>query len=263
MSESNYRKHGGEPYSIVVVHGGPGTPGGMAYVAGKLSEKWGVLEPFQTSQTIRGQIEELHSVISKYCTQPAVVIGHSWGAWLSFMLAVRFPNDVSKLILVSAGPFEDGADVTKTRLSRLTDAERNEALSLISLMNSSPDGKLDSQVFRRFGELMSKADSFDPVDIEDEAFDFQPEIYQSIWSEAEKLRGDGTLLRFGKEIRCSVVAIHGDYDPHPAKGVREPLQKTLKNFKFIPLKDCGHYPWKEKKASKEFFQVLYRELQTK
>ncbi len=121
MAHLNYRRYGKSPYSVVTVHGGPGAPGEMAYVAERLSEKCGVIEPFQTSRTIRGQIEELHSLVNEACDLPVVMIGHSWGAWLSFMVAAEFPNDVKKVILVSAGPFEHGADVTKTRLSRLTD----------------------------------------------------------------------------------------------------------------------------------------------
>jgi pimeloyl-ACP methyl ester carboxylesterase len=260
VSKTNYRKYKKEPYSVATVHGGPGAPGGMAYVAEKLSEKFGVIEPFQTSLTVRGQIEELHSVINETCNPPVVMIGHSWGAWLAFMLAAEFPYDVSKLILVSAGPFEHSFDVTTVRLSRLEDAEQKELLNLMNLMNDSSGSHLDSRTFRRFAELTSKADSFDPVETEESNFDFQPEIYRSIWPEAEILRKNGILLKLGERIRCPVIAIHGDYDPHPAEGVKVPLEKVLKDFKFILLKDCGHYPWKEKMASEHFFRILHAEL---
>ncbi len=254
----------------MAVHGGPGAPGGMAYLAKRLSERRGVIEPFQTSRTVRGQIEELHSVINENCKLPVVIIGHSWGAWLAFMTAAEFPEDASKLILIGAGAFgrmtafgEESTDVTETRLRRLTDREQIEARSLIDLMNNSSQGRVDAQTFRRFGELMSKADLFDPIDLQHEGSDFQPEIYWSVWPEAERLRNDGTLIGFGKEIRCPVTAIHGDYDPHPAEGIREPLQRTLKDFKFILLKNCGHYPWREKKASGKFFEILKRELEAR
>ena len=244
----------------MVVHGGPGAPGEMAYVAKRLSGKFGVIEPFQTLRTVEGQIEELHSAIIETCELPAVVIGHSWGAWLSFMLAAEFPNDVGKLILVSAGPFEGNPDVTKTRLNRLTEAERNEALSIMGILNTSPNENVYADTFRRFGELMSKADTLNPIEIKEDSLDLQPEIYLSIWPQAEKLRRDGTLLKVGEKIRCPVVAIHGDYDPHPAEGVKNPLQRTLKDFKFVLLRDCGHYPWKERKAKEKFFEDLNREL---
>ena len=52
------------------------------------------------------------------------------------------------------------------------------------------------------------------------------------------------------------MAIHGDYDPHPASGVKEPLSRILRDFRFILLDHCGHTPWKEVEAVR--IQVLCR-----
>jgi pimeloyl-ACP methyl ester carboxylesterase len=57
-----------------------------------------------------------------------------------------------------------------------------------------------------------------------------------------------------------VIAIHGDYDPHPAEGVQEPLAATLQSFRFILLKNCGHMPWIERQARTEFYAILKKEL---
>jgi pimeloyl-ACP methyl ester carboxylesterase len=57
-----------------------------------------------------------------------------------------------------------------------------------------------------------------------------------------------------------VVAIHGDYDPHPAEGVRKPLTEVLEDFRFILLKKCGHTPWREQEARDDFFRILKREI---
>ena len=72
------------------------------------------------------------------------------------------------------------------------------------------------------------------------------------------MRQTGELLALGKKILCPVVAIHGDWDPHPARGVCEPLRATLKrfSFKFIVLEDCGHKPWIERKAKDKFYSIL-------
>jgi len=57
-----------------------------------------------------------------------------------------------------------------------------------------------------------------------------------------------------------VVAIHGDYDPHPPEGVKRPLAKVLRDFQFILLKNCGHLPWIEREAKGEFYEILKEEL---
>jgi len=57
-----------------------------------------------------------------------------------------------------------------------------------------------------------------------------------------------------------VVALHGDYDPHPAEGVQKPLAATLKNFRFILLEKCGHKPWIERQSRDKFYAILKEEL---
>jgi len=81
-----------------------------------------------------------------------------------------------------------------------------------------------------------------------------------VWPDAAELRRSGELLRLGKHIKCPVVAIHGDYDPHPAEGVQKLLSAILQIFRFILLKDCGHRPWIEREAKDEFYGILKKEL---
>ena len=90
--------------------------------------------------------------------------------------------------------------------------------------------------------------------------DCRADIFQGVWPAAAQLRRDGKLLELGKHIKCSVVAIHGDYDPHPAEGVQKPLSAILKDFRFILLKNCGHKPWIEQQAKEKFFQILKKEI---
>src|SRR5689334_10271462 len=101
------RKYGSAPFRIVVVHGGPGAPGSVAPIARELGQTRGVLEPLQTATTVDGQIEELRLVVQQNATAPVMCIGHSWGAWLSMLVAAAYPELVCKLILVGSGPFEE------------------------------------------------------------------------------------------------------------------------------------------------------------
>ena len=109
-------------------------------------------------------------------------------------------------------------------------------------------------------EIIARADSYDPLTHQSEVLEYRYDINQSVWQQASELRRSGKLLRFGKKIKCPVVAIHGDYDPHPAEGVREPLSRLLKDFRFILLEKCGHEPWIEKFAKERFYEVLKGEI---
>jgi pimeloyl-ACP methyl ester carboxylesterase len=258
----NLRKFGRAPFSAAVIHGGPGAPGEMAPVARQISSVCGVLEPLQTSKTIEGQIDELKAILKTNGDLPVTLIGWSWGAWLSYLLTAHHPKMVEKLILVGSGPFEEkyASNIMKIRLNRLSKEEQTEVLSLTKILDDPSVIHKDS-VLARFGKLISKADSYDPVSHKIEILECQHDIYQNIWEQASKLRKNKKLLGLGKTIHCPVLAIHGDYDPHPYEGVRQPLSRILKDFRFILLKQCGHKPWIERSVKDIFFKILRSELE--
>ncbi|BAI60535.1 conserved hypothetical protein [Methanocella paludicola SANAE] len=257
----NVRKYGKPPFSVAVIHGGPGATGGMAPVARELSVRRGVLEPLQTASSIDGQVAELHDVLLENAALPVTLIGHSWGAWLSLIFASTYPQHVKKLILIGCGPLKEeyASQIMETRLSRLSDEEKDTLYSLAEALNDSHI--LDKSIaFAEFGKLMSKADSYALLPGDGPDLMMRADINARVWGEAEVLRRSGELLRIADRIRCPVVAIHGDRDPHPAVGVKKPLMGTIKDFRFILLEKCGHEPWRERFARGLFFEILEREL---
>ena len=257
----NLRKYGNPPFNIAVIHGGPGAPGEIAPVARELSFEWGVLEPFQTATSLEGQVQELKALLKKNGDFPVTLIGHSWGAMLSFIFAAQYPFLVKKLILIGSGVYEEkyAANIMKTRLSRLNEKDRSEVHTLGKTLDD-PAVSDKNMSFARLGKLISRADSYDPLPQNNEVPECQYNIYQSVWPDASKLRSSGKLLELGKQIQCPVVAIHGDYDPHLAEGVQKPLSLILKNFRFFLLKNCGHLPWIERAARDRFYDILKKEL---
>jgi pimeloyl-ACP methyl ester carboxylesterase len=257
----NLRIYGKSPFRTAVIHGGPGAPGEMAPVARELSSSRGILEPLQSAQTIHEQIEELRDTVTKQGNPSMVLIGWSWGAWLSFLFAAQNPELVKKLILVASGPFEekDAQNIMQTRLNRLSEEERAKVLLLINVLEGPVMADKDDALLR-LGNLLSKADAYDPIPHKRQVLECQYDIYQSIWQQAAKLRKEGKLLEYGAKIRCPVVAIHGDFDPHPAEGIRRPLSRVLENFRFILLEKCGHTPWFERSAKARFYEKLKEEL---
>jgi pimeloyl-ACP methyl ester carboxylesterase len=257
----NLRIHGQKPFNVAVVHGGPGARGEMYPVAREICLEMGVLEPLQTTGSVEGQTEELKEVLENCGDPPLILVGYSWGAWLSFILTARYPFLVKKLILISSGPFEEkyAAKIMETRLSHLSSEDRTEVLSLIDALNS---GNLEDKGFARFGKLMEKADSYAPFYQESSMLEESPgvDVFQNVWPQAHKLRSSGELLKLGENIRCPVVAIHGDYDPHPAEGVKGPLSRVLHNFQFVLLKRCGHHPWIERDSRDDFYRALKKEI---
>ena len=175
----NIRTYGNPPYHIALIHGGPGAAGEMASVAEELSADYGVLEPLQTEMSVDGQVRELKTVLQHNADLPVILIGFSWGAWLSLIFAAKYPEIVSKLILVSCGSLEEkyAADLEIVRMSRLNVKERAEMSALLEIIND-PEADDQNETFARFGKLCTKADAYDPVDYENAIGGYRVDILQ-------------------------------------------------------------------------------------
>lgn len=256
----NLRMHGEPPYAVAVVHGGPGARGEMAPVARELAGTWGVLEPLQTATTIDGQVQELATALQQSGDAPVALVGFSWGAWLSTLVAARHAALVDRLILVGCGPFEEKhvSKIQETRLARLDEAARAEYQSILQLL-ADPGAVGRDAAFARLGDLAFKTDGFDPIQEAAHPSGPAPGLrnpFHRVLAQAQEMRRTGRLLAEASRVVCPVLAIHGDYDPHPAAGVQEPLAATLASFRLILLQNCGHKPWIERQARDRFYDAL-------
>ncbi len=258
------RRHGPHPFQVAVVHGGPGAAGEMAPLAVELAKKRGVLEPFQTENSFFGQVEELASCLLDAGEPPLVLIGFSWGACLSLLVAAHKPALVRKLILVGCGPLDvsDAQKIEEARLGRLQEKERAEYRDVVKILDGASPGD-KAAALARLGELALKTDSFDPWEGKGGSplpNGYKHKDFSRALKEALEYRRSGRLLEAAGRLRCPVTAIHGDYDPHPGEGVRKPLSGALEDFRWILLEQCGHKPWIERRARDTFQRILDEEL---
>lgn len=236
----------------------------MRPLAEECSRHTGVLETLHTKPSIQGQINELTRAVEAAGRPPMTLIGHSWGAWLSVIYAAKHPYHVAKLILIASAPFapEYAENVGAIRLSRMSDDEREEFIQLERVMDDhEAAGKNDA--FRRLAQLIGKADTyefFDDAQAAISGIDYRVDVFQSVWPEARRVRQTGQLLEYLMRVACPIVAIHGDYDPHPAAGVRNTLNALPITFRFVLLTKCGHAPWRERHARDQFYRILREEL---
>jgi len=253
----NLKKYGSPPYKFAVIHGGPGAPGYMAPVAKELSKQSGIIEPLQTKDSIDGQVEELYLILNEHAQLPVNLIGHSWGGFLSMIFYDRYPDIVEKLILISSGPFEEKyvEKIKEARSSRLSKKEIEHTRKIEQQLYEKDQPK-KTELLEKLGNLSSRSDSYDAIPSKSYVIEYQPEVHNKVWGEAKKMRTEGKFIEMIKKIKCPVIAIHGDYDPHPFVGVKEPFSKYVENFRFYLLKKCGHYPWMEKYAKDKFYEIL-------
>lgn len=247
--------HGPGPYRAAVLHGGPGGAGEAAPLAAGLAERGvSTLEPQQTALSVDGQVDELRAQIAAVTDAPIPLIGWSWGAWLGVFFALANPERVSRLVLVGSGPFgpEQPTAVREARAARLTPDERAELERLTK--------RGDPGDMVRLAAILERCDSYAPDGSEPPDVVFDPEVHRKVWADARARRDSGALLESLSQIRCPVIALHGDTDPHPAAGVSEPLRDRQPDARFVLLERCGHKPWAETFAKESFYRHLLAAL---
>ena len=234
----------------------------MAPVAEYFSDIYGIIEPFFLESTLQGQLLELKQIIESHKIEKVVLLGFSWGAWLGYLFAAKFPDIIKKLILVGSGPYEHQyyLELIETRNNRMNH-EQKELYSEILNNLQDPNVTNKDVYISKLGALCGNIDQYDNVEAEEifpsPHFDLDRSThFQQALDEVIGMRKSGDLLKEAEKIKCSVVAIHGDYDPHPANGVKIPLEKKIVDFQFFLLEKCGHKPWTERYARSQFFQLI-------
>ena len=261
--ECGFRKYGDGSISVVLLHGGPGGIGEMRPVAKRLSTVQGILEPFQTKFSLQEELLTLKDLLEKETKIPVVLVGYSFGAWVSLLFAFQFPSLVRKVILIGCPPFEEQyvPSIMETRSSRMSPKEIQE-LEVLRKKLSDPNIPDKDSLFALLGRLFRKCDSFDLIEgdkVEETRGNY--EVFKNIWPEGKALRSSGALLETLQKMTCPITAIHGECDPHPVHGAFDSLSRFIPHFKGIVLKECGHTPWIERKARDRFFDLLQAEIQ--
>jgi pimeloyl-ACP methyl ester carboxylesterase len=230
-------------------------------VGRELSRGFGVLEPWQSARTITGQVTELRHQIEDFASPPAVLVGHSWGAWLAVLLVSKHPEFVRRLVLVGSAPFRarDAASIDRRRWRRIPPAERRE-LTALWKEASDPRKTLSSRSMHRIMEIFERADSYELLPRRSTESRFEPRVFFPVWRQAERLRRSGALERSLRRIRVPVLVLHGRYDPHPVRGVVAPLRDAGVDVRVVLFDRCGHAPWWERYGRAPFFRELRKEM---
>lgn len=246
----NYKQHG-KKSNVIVLHGGPGAVGSAAGLCKTIENCY---ELYNYKQSIEGHISEIQDLIRQENLSEIILVGYSYGAWLAYLYASRYP--VAKIILIGSGAFDRKylASMNQKRHNKLSQEEQDiidTFLSRISQGQSTDD-------LPDCGHLLSKMDAYEMDYDEKELISFDLKGHEALMAEINDLRSSKALLDAGTTIRCPIQVIHGDYDPHPLEGVIEPFDTIGLKYQLRVLNKCGHTPWHEKYAKDSFKKLIQR-----
>jgi len=252
LKNMKIRKYGNEGPTVFVLHGGPGAMGSAEPLALGLSDAFTVIEPWQRGSggrdplTVSRHVADLHEIVqNNRGVQLPTIVGESWGAMLALAYAAEHANDAGPIVLVGCGTFdkESRAVSTKIREKRIADyiAEHPEH-----------DRDLYLNLDDRIMKWHYMTDNYEPVPgtlhTEHELFDAK--AYSETWEDMIRCQEIGLYPEAFSRIVSPVIMLHGAYDPHPGKMIRDNLKPHVPQIEYREFDRCGHQPFIERFAKK-------------
>lgn len=255
------RHHGDSGPLVLVLHGGPAAVGDVALVAKGISGSFRAVEPWQRGSggpplTVARHIADMHELATDLGGDiPVAIVGHSWGAMLALCYAAEHPGKAGPIVLVGCGAFDQASrdKMQATIEERMDDDVRDRIRELSKEANDPAD-----QFIQAF-KLTRHIFDYDPVSEyaeKEECEPFDLKAHHETWSDMRRLQDGGIYPDAFTNIESPVLMIHGEYDPHPGRMIRDSLLPYLPQLEYHELERCGHSPWIEKSARELFFSGI-------
>jgi len=225
-----------------------------------LAGSFHVLEPWQRGSgdeplTVARHMEDLHGWVD-YLGEGARpgVVGESWGAMLALAYAAEHPDLVGAVVLVGCGTFDLEA---RARMREIIEERTDEDLRrrIERLENEYPDPR--ERLMKKYG-LLARLYDHDPIELppDDEIPPFDERAHNETWNDMLRLQEEGVYPAAFASIKAPALMLHGAYDPHPGRMIRDSLLPYIPHLEYREWEHCGHRPWVEREVREEFFTVL-------
>jgi pimeloyl-ACP methyl ester carboxylesterase len=192
--------------------------------------------PSDKTASVEYQAELLHRVLAQLSIAQPVLVGHSWGGALALAYALRYPSEVSGLILLAPAAYPDNGS---NKLLRALIGP--PVVGDVSLL-------LGKSIIGRPMLKRALADAFYPQPVPDKYY----KLVSSSWLGQTHLKAfledewtlNNSLKKMSKQyaqIKVPVVIVTGDKDKIVApKENAYRLQAVIPNSRLIELKATGH-----------------------
>jgi len=233
---------------VVVLHGGPGAhhdyllPQFDALARGRrlryYDQRGGGRSPVERDVSVEWEshVSDLDGLLDHWGMSSAAVLGYSWGGLLALLYAIRYPNRVDRLALVSPAPIT--ASGRREFERRFADRMASPAVAAErEALRQSGWRSTDPERYRRRAFELSVAGYF--KDLRNAAhltpFRVTERTQRTVWQSLGDydLRGDLGILTI------PTIVLHGSADPIPVETARQTAD--LLRGQLVIL-DAGHAP---------------------
>jgi proline iminopeptidase len=263
-----YCREIGQGTAVIVLHGGPDFD--HSYLVpdlDRLSDSFHLIYYDQRGRgrsaagvrpedvTFASDIADLEKVRQHFHLDSVVLLGHSWGTVLALEYALRYPQRVSRMILMNPAPAST-ADYKQLRKEwlekRADDMQRRKTVSdTVAYKEADPDA-VTAYYRIHFKPALARPEDYERLMARMQANFIQQgkegiikaravesRLMNDTWSSPEY-----DLLPKLKSLKIPTLVIYGDHEFIPA-ATAEHITQAIPNARMVTLKDCGHFSYLE------------------
>ena len=274
-----YSREVGRGTAIIVLHGGPDFD--HSYLVpdlDRLSDSFHLIYYDQRGRgrsadrvqpedvTLASDIADIEKVRQYFHLDAVVLLGHSWGTVLALEYALRYPQRVSRMILMNPAPAstEDYKQLRKEWLEkRPDDMERRETIAASAAYKEGDPDVVTAYYRIHFQPALARREDYETIIARLRASFTKEGILKSRAIEARLMNDswsspDYDMLPKLKSLRIPTLIISGEHEFIPAS-TAEHITQAIPNAHLVTLKDCGHFSYLECPAAvREQIDVFFR-----
>lgn len=247
----------GEGPPLVLCHGGPGSWDYLRPVAGmvddivtvhRYDQRGTARSTFAGPYTVNRFVDDLDQIRQHFGYEKWTVGGHSWGANLSVLYALAYPQRAEAIIYISGtglGWRNWKRKYHEEEEARWTSGERDRYLELKRRERTSEDERefLILNEMPNFADRKRARHLAERVVAEMSEFKVNYELNGVLGREVDAME-EQELLRKCRGLGMPTLVIHAQADPRPFEAVKSMIE-VLPNVRVETLADAGHMPWLE------------------
>ena len=202
--------------------------------------------------TLASDLDDLDKVRQHFRLDKVVLLGHSWGTVLALEYALRYPQHVSRLILMNPGPAsaDDYKHLRSDWLNnRPAEMEQRKAISATPAYQQGDPAAVTAYYRIHFKPAFAYPENYEKFITRLSASFTKEGVLKARAVEARLMtetwsKTDYNLLPKLKTVSIPALVISGDHEFIPA-ATAEHIAQALPNARLVTLKDCGHFTYME------------------
>lgn len=243
---------------VVVCHGGPGLYDYLEPVASMIDDL-AIVHRYDQRGCGRSEdrppydiaafVADLDALRAHWGYGSWTAMGHSWGADLALMYALRHPECVSRLVYLSGTGIDPAwhGEYRRNRAAKLSPSDR-ERLRHLDERRAAASDTDRARINDERSALLARTEYFDVTQVKQipryDRFPVNFALNAALGAEVNRLEETGELRAQVRRLAVPTLVLDGEGDPRP-RWARAQMTALLPAGRHVTIARAGHEPWIE------------------